>query len=40
MKSRQRLNRRKDHRIFAKTAKKTNAMNVPGHIVARGGIRL
>lgn len=37
---RKRTNKRLDRRIFKKTAVRTRAVNVPGKIVARGGIRL
>lgn len=37
---RKRVNARKDRRIFAKTAAKTNSKNIPGRVVSRGGIRL
>ena len=40
MKSRSRVNMRKDKRIFKKTAMATNKKNIPGQIVQRGGIRL
>lgn len=40
MKSRSRVNNRKDHRIFKKTAMRTEKKNIPGGIVARGGVRL
>ena len=40
MKSRSRVNARRDHRIFKKTAMATNKKNIPGQIVQRGGIRL
>lgn len=40
MKSRQRVNRRVDKKIFSKTAARTNVKNIPGHVVSRGGIRL
>ena len=40
MKKRVRVNRVKDHRVFAKTARKTDIRNIPGKIVQRGGIRL
>ena len=40
MKSRSRVNNRRDHRIFKKTAARTNVKNVPGRIIQRGGIRL
>ena len=34
------LNRRKDHRIFRKTASRTHVRNIPGKILQRGGTRL
>lgn len=40
MKTRTRVNRKADKRYFAKTASRTRAINVPGKIVARGGVRL
>ena len=40
MKSRSRVSRRRDKRIFKKTAMATNKKNIPGQIVQRGGIRL
>lgn len=40
MKSRSRVNGRKDHRIFKKTAMATNKKNIPGQVIQRGGIRL
>lgn len=40
MKKRVRINRAKDHRVFAKTARKTDIRNIPGKVVQRGGIRL
>ena len=40
MKTRQRVNRRVDHRIFAKTARKTHSLNIPGKVMQRGGTRL
>lgn len=40
MASRQRVNRRKDHRIFKRTATRTDVKNIPGRVVQRGGIRL
>jgi len=40
MKSRSRVNSRRDHSIFKKTAMATNKKNIPGQIVQRGGIRL
>ena len=39
MAKRKRVNRRKDRRIFARTARKTKAINLPVKIY-RGGIRL
>lgn len=38
--SRQRVSRRKDARIFKRTAMATDKKNIPGQIVQRGGIRL
>lgn len=40
MKSRSRVYSRKDHRIFAKTARKTHKLNIPGQVMQRGGTRL
>lgn len=40
MKSRSRVNRRVDKRVFKKTAAKTHALNIPGKIMQRGGTRL
>ena len=40
MKSRSRVNARKDHKIFKRTAMATNKKNIPGQIIQRGGIRL
>ena len=40
MKSRSRVNVRKDKRIFKRTAMATNKKNVPGQVIQRGGIRL
>lgn len=40
MKSRNRVNRRRDRKFFRKTAALTNTKNVPGHLLMRGGIRL
>lgn len=37
MKGRKRVNPRKDKRIFSKTASRTNARNLPGHLTRRGG---
>lgn len=39
MARRKRVNRRKDRKIFSKTARKTKAINLPVKIY-RGGIRL
>lgn len=39
MAKRKRANRRKDRKIFSKTARKTKAINLPVKIY-RGGIRL
>lgn len=38
--ARSRVNRRRDHKIFARTARKTNIKNIPGRIISRGGVRL
>lgn len=38
--ARVRVNRRKDHRIFTKTARKVNVKNIPGRLIQRGGTRL
>ncbi len=40
MKSRSRVNRRKDQRIFKRTASRTNSLNIPGQVMQRGGTRL
>lgn len=40
MRSRQRVNRRVDRRIFSKTARRTDVRNIPGKLVQRGGTRL
>ena len=40
MKTRSHVNKRVDKRVFKKTAARTNARNVPGHMVQRGGTRL
>lgn len=40
MRSRSRVNSRKDRKIFKRTAMATNKKNVPGQIIQRGGIRL
>ena len=40
MKSRSRVSKGKDRRIFKKTAMATNKKNIPGQIIQRGGIRL
>ena len=34
------VNKRKDQRIFRKTASRTDVKNIPGRVVQRGGIRL
>lgn len=39
MARRKRVNRRKDRKIFSKTARKTKAINLPVKIY-RGGVRL
>lgn len=38
--TRQRVNRRVDHRIFRKTASRTHSLNIPGKVMQRGGTRL
>ena len=40
MKSRSKVNRRVDHRVFAKTVRKTHKLNIPGQVMQRGGTRL
>ena len=40
MKARSRVNRRRDHRIFSRTANRTHSLNIPGKIMHRGGTRL
>lgn len=40
MSMRKRVNPRRDRAIFRRTARKTEAKNVPGRVVQRGGIRL
>lgn len=40
MKSRSRVNKYKDRKIYKATAKKVNALNIPGRVLMRGGIRL
>lgn len=40
MKSRSRVNGKKDRRIFKKTAMAINKKNIPGQVIQRGGIRL
>lgn len=40
MKTRSRVHARKDKAIFRKTAARTNAKNIPGKILQRGGTRL
>ena len=37
MKTRSRVNRKVDKKIFSKTANRTNVRNIPGHITRRGG---
>lgn len=37
---RSRVNRRKDRRIFRKTAARVNARNLPGHLNQLGGTTL
>lgn len=39
-KIRSRVNRKADKKYFAKTAARTRSINVPGKVVARGGVRL
>ena len=33
-------NKKKDQRIFRRTASRTDVKNIPGRVVQRGGIRL
>lgn len=40
MSLRKRVSRRRDAAIFRRTARKTEAKNIPGRVVQRGGIRL
>lgn len=40
MASRMRVNKRRDHKIFRRTATRTDVKNIPGRVVQRGGIRL
>lgn len=40
MSMRKRVNPRKDRKIFARTAARTEVKNIPGRVVQRGGIRL
>lgn len=40
MKSRSRVSKGKDRRIFKRTAMATNKKNIPGQVIQRGGIRL
>lgn len=40
MKSRQRVRKSVDRKIFKKTASRTHPLNVPGQIMQRGGTRL
>lgn len=40
MRNRQRMHARKDKRVFAKTAARTQKKNIPGRIVTRGGVCL
>lgn len=35
-----RTNRKRDHKIFTRTARRTHPRNIPGKIVQRGGTRL
>lgn len=37
---RQRISKKKSKRIFSKTAVSHKALNVPGKVVQRGGVRL
>lgn len=37
---RSKVNRRVDRKIFRKTAMRTNAKNIPGRYVPRGGVDL
>ena len=37
---RQHVNKRRDQRIFRRTASRTDVKNIPGKVVQRGGIRL
>lgn len=40
MKSRSHVDRRIDRKVFAKTARKTHVLNIPGRRCSRGGERL
>lgn len=40
MKTRSRVNKRIDKKVFSKTAARTNIKNIPGKIISRGGVRL
>lgn len=40
MKTRSRVRKSVDRRIFKKTASKTHALNIPGKVMQRGGTRL
>lgn len=40
MSLRRRVSPRRDKAIFRRTASKTDAKNIPGRVVQRGGIRL
>lgn len=40
MSLRKRVNRKRDQRIFRRTAARTDVKNIPGRVVQRGGIRL
>lgn len=40
MSTRSRVSKRRDARIFRRTARRTEAKNIPGRVVQRGGIRL
>ena len=37
---RKHVNKKRDQRIFRRTASRTDAKNIPGKVVQRGGIRL
>ena len=40
MKTRSRVRKSTDRRIFKKTAMKTHSLNIPGKVMQRGGTRL